>query len=597
MSNVRVQSAIKILFLAILVVALTAIGWGQSAHAANGNPTASFVAPEDGSTVTGVFDLEMVGAREQGGTASISKFCVTLNGAAYKSKQFYYGDNRFLGTTGSDGCFSSSGYGDPVFSIDSTSWVNGTHTFTFQVWDSNGRVSEVVSSTVISSNGNPTASFVAPEDGSTVTGVFDLEMVGAREQGGTASISKFCVTLNGAAYKSKQFYYGDNRFLGTTGSDGCFSSSGYGDPVFSIDSTSWVNGTHTFTFQVWDSNGRVSEVAELKLDVQKPRPTSSQGTYTQSKYDGSLKFAVTQPAQGGNLAKTWLMKVDGKKICEGTVTSSPEALICDFANTKVANGQHVANLVFILEDGQQYSPTADLVFSSNLTTRPTPSFSTFDYVDSRYEGVAKFSLIAPADSHQVIDVSCQIDGDANFAGYLLGDEQGVACEFDATKAPAGSHNVTVTLSLDDGRSLTNSQQFTSALTLRPLPILTKPTFKPSEWKGTFTVKISYPGESAQVDTLEWFLGSRLLETSQPYDGMTVANFAFDSTEIKNGSYKLSVLMTTKDGRTVKSFVTVKIKLLPPPPPPPTVRWDKKLSTNIWQQREHFGDYLHLGNTF
>ena len=169
------------------------------------------------------------------------------------------------------------------WSLDATSWTNGTHTFTIKVVDSTGKESSVVSRSVTVSIAIPTTSFTTPTAGQTLSGPFNLIATGAVATGSTAVIKQVCLTLDGAPIGEGAFRFGlgvtDNWVLGNSyysSTSGCWNTyNQQGSMVFgwSLDAGTFANGSHTFTIKVIDSTGKESSVVSRSVTVNNPPPT------------------------------------------------------------------------------------------------------------------------------------------------------------------------------------------------------------------------------------------------------------------------------------------------------------------------------------
>jgi hypothetical protein len=160
----------------------------------------------------------------------------------------------------------------------------------------------------IAAAGDPTVAWTEPTAGSTVTGNFRLRATYAVASGSTAQIAKVCLTKGGAPLSTYN-----------TGSDGCTPSSYWpstnGDSWL-LDSSGWTNGTHVFTIQVTDTNGRVSNVATISI-------TSNNASVTPPPNGGS----DGETPEGGSPTPTQALSVSCSKattqVCTVRVSSSP----------------------------------------------------------------------------------------------------------------------------------------------------------------------------------------------------------------------------------------------------------------------------------
>jgi hypothetical protein len=152
----------------------------------------------------------------------------------------------------------------PAWSFDSTTWTNGSYTFTFSALDSSGRTSNTVTQSLTVANQDPVVAFASPAANSTVAGKFTLKGTAAASSEGTASIYKICLKINGKkpttgtlAGENLAYYSDENS---------CMQYGVSTTPAWSFDSTTWTNGSYTFTFSAIDTSGRESnEVSRILI--------------------------------------------------------------------------------------------------------------------------------------------------------------------------------------------------------------------------------------------------------------------------------------------------------------------------------------------
>ena len=152
------------------------------------------------------------------------------------------------------------------WSFDTTTWANGSYTFTFYAIDSSGRQSNTATRVLNISNASPVATFTEPAEASTIAGQFSLKATAVPSASGTATISKLCLKINGAKPTSGGIVVGNTySFGGYADSNGCHSESDT-TVEWSFDTTTWANGSYTFTFYAIDSSGRQSNTATRVLN-------------------------------------------------------------------------------------------------------------------------------------------------------------------------------------------------------------------------------------------------------------------------------------------------------------------------------------------
>jgi hypothetical protein len=212
----------------------------------------------------------------------VSKVCLKINGKVPTSGYLnsgtsisFYADN--------EGCISSSST-SPYWEFDSTEWANGTYLFTYYAVDSSDRKSNSVTRSLTVANDNPIATISSPAEGSVNAGKFTLRGTAAPSPGGTATVSKVCLKINGKVPTSGYLnsgtsisFYADN--------EGCISSSST-SPYWEFDATAWANGTYLFTYNMYDSSGRVSNTAFRTLTISNANPVAN----------------LTSPSAGSNIS-------------------------------------------------------------------------------------------------------------------------------------------------------------------------------------------------------------------------------------------------------------------------------------------------------
>jgi hypothetical protein len=242
--------------------------------------------------------------------------------------------------------------------FDSTAWANGTHTFTVQVTDSNGKVSTVATTTVVTSNGPPTVSWSSPAAGTTVHGVFSLAGAAAPDPTGTAFIAKWCITVDGsplsqdaASANISGFANANSLYYANLDSSGCYSYNNATGSLLTgklgFDSTAWANGTHTFTVQVTDSNGKVSTVATTTVDVENPLPLIGEITLNQGADSLGAQVSWASSSDGPITVAKCDWAIDGvaysSQTCENNLSSPSIGLI--------KAGQHQLSVTLTFTNG------------------------------------------------------------------------------------------------------------------------------------------------------------------------------------------------------------------------------------------------------
>jgi hypothetical protein len=332
---------------------------------------------------------------------------------------------------------------------------------------------------------------------------------------------------------------------------------------------------------VTDSNGKVSSIASTSLEIQRPRPASSPGTYSQTNYVGSLEYVITQATNLNgvppNVGRFWTVKVDEREICRGYFGSPVK---CSFEAVNLANGEHKAKLVFLLDDGQVYLPTSELIFSSQLADRPLQSLGNLNYIENKYSARASVGFTALSGSSPIKKVECTIDSGVPSSGVL--ETNSAICSINGKGLSKGIHSLKVKLVLENGLEVMKGFSFTSSLTERPLPKLSPITlFSTSDWQAQFSLTLTKVADQPQLIGVYWFI-----DDAASYFGNSVKNnlylHKFDSTDLRNGTHRVRVEFHFADGQISKVQKNLKVSLLPPPPPAPTVVWNSNLKKFAWE---------------
>ena len=227
----------------------------------NTDPVASFISPKDKATVQGKFTLKGEVVRSNRNNNAISKICLKLNG---KKPVVGNLDGYDFSRYADENSCISYGSTTPNWFFDTTTWANGTYTFTFSALDSSGRVSNTVTQSLTVANQDPVVAFTSPAANSTVAGKFTLKGTAAASSEGTASISKICLKLNG---KKPVVGNLDGYDFSRYADENSCISYGSTTPNWFFDTTTWANGTYTFTFSALDSSGRESSEVSRVLTV------------------------------------------------------------------------------------------------------------------------------------------------------------------------------------------------------------------------------------------------------------------------------------------------------------------------------------------
>ena len=234
----------------------------------NEDPAATLVSPADGSITFGKFTLRGTATPSPNGTATVSKVCLKMNGKV-PSSGYYRGSYSFSSYADNEGCISTS-FTDPYWEFDATDWSNGPYVFTYYLVDTSGRKSNTVTRSLTVANDNPIATISTPAEGSVTAGKFTLRGAATVSSNGTATVNRVCLKVNGKV-PSSGYYRGSYSFSSYADNEGCISTS-FADPYWEFDATAWTNGTYLFTYNMYDSSGRISNTAFRNLTINNANP-------------------------------------------------------------------------------------------------------------------------------------------------------------------------------------------------------------------------------------------------------------------------------------------------------------------------------------
>ena len=247
----------------------------------NADPVATLVSPAEGSVNAGKFTLKGTAAASPGGTSTVDRVCLKLNGKVPTTGYLNNGYS-FSNYADREGCISTSST-TPYWEFDATDWTNGTYAFTYYAVDSSGRKSNLVTRSLIVANENPTATLLSPAEGSVNAGKFTLKGTAAASPGGTSTVDRVCLKLNGKVPTTGYLNNGYS-FSNYADREGCISTSST-TPYWEFDATDWTNGTYLFTYNMYDSSGRISNTAFRTLIISNANPVAN---FTSPTNDSSI---------------------------------------------------------------------------------------------------------------------------------------------------------------------------------------------------------------------------------------------------------------------------------------------------------------------
>jgi hypothetical protein len=252
-------------------------------------PTVSLTAPANGSTISGTITLS-ANASDNVGVTKV---------------EFYRDGTTLVGTA------TISPYS---VTDNTTGLANGSHSYTAKAYDAAGNSTVSAASTVTVNNADttpPTVSLTAPANGSTVSGTITLSATASDNVG-----------------VSKVEFYRDGTLVATD------TSAPY---TASDNTTSLVNGSHTYTAKAYDAAGNATTSAASTVTVSNdttPPTVSLTAPANGSTVSGTITLSATASDNVG-VTKVEFYR-DGALI--GTVTASPYNLSDN--TTSVPNGSH-----------------------------------------------------------------------------------------------------------------------------------------------------------------------------------------------------------------------------------------------------------------
>ena len=249
---------------------------------ANTNPSVVWTSTNN-STVAGKVSFKATATPATTGTASIKKWCLTVNGeeatnqyaASFTTQDANEGSYY---SSFSGGCWSGNwDIRKITLSYDTTKWENKAYTLVVKVTDSSDRESTAATLTFTTANTNPTIAWTSTNN-STVAGKVSFKATATPAATGTATIKKWCLTINGeeATNQSAASFIRQDGAEGSywdTFSNGCWSGPwDIRKITLSYDTTKNENKAYTLVVKVTDSSDRESTAATLTFITANPGP-------------------------------------------------------------------------------------------------------------------------------------------------------------------------------------------------------------------------------------------------------------------------------------------------------------------------------------
>ena len=369
----------------------------------------------DNTTVSGVFTIAARAWTASTGTATIKKWCLTVDGSPVTSdvgvNDATYSAVGYYGTFDAEtGCWSNSSYSltSAQFQWDSTAWANGSHTYAVTVTDTSNRTATSTTITVSVANTAPSVEW-STTDNTTVSGVFTIAARARSASTGTATIKKWCLTVDGSPVTSdvgvNDATYSEVGYYGTFDAEtGCWSSSSVHlrSAQFQWDSTAWANGSHTYAVTVTDTSNRTATSTTITLtrvdapSPPSPGPTTAAVAWSETA-DKSVTgiFTLSARALGSTTPasniKKWCLTVDGSPVTSNVAVNRYAYSDVGYSGTFNAETGCWSNSSYSLTSAQfRWDSTAwangshtyvvTVTDTSNRTaTSPTLTINTFNY--------------------------------------------------------------------------------------------------------------------------------------------------------------------------------------------------------------------------
>jgi len=560
-------------------------------------------------TVSGVFTVAASADTSSIGTATIKKWCLTVDGSPVTSNVAVTGDRDSwdLALFDADtGCWSRYSIYYPLpsgtFQWDSTAWTNGSHTYVVTVTDTSNRTATSPTLTVTVANAGPSVEW-STTDNRTVSGVFTVAASAWAASTGTATIKKWCLTVDGSPVTSNVAVTGDRDSwdLALFDADtGCWSRRNSYYPLtsgtFQWDSTAWTNGSRTFVVTVTDTSNRTATSPTLTVTVANTAPSVEWSTTDNRTVSGVFTVAASAWAASTGTAtiKKWCLTVDGLKVpsdvamgfednavtfnadtgCWSGVYSYDNLTSGTFQwdSTAWPNGSHT--YVITVTDTSNRTATSPTLTVAVANTAPSVEWSTTD--NRTVSGVFTVAASARAASTGTATIKkwcLTVDGSPLKRGTASVDYQ----TFDArtgcwsrdssdytsswavfsfrTAAWTNASRVLKIVVTDtSNRTATDSLTFTTNNPQPTTKVIDPTAGEIVDGSATFGLRVYHPGANSitswciRIKTTSCSSNVRVSTSGETATRTSTGTVSFDTSLWRNGSYSARFTATDSEGR-------------------------------------------------
>lgn len=252
--------------------------------------------------------------------------------------------------------------------LDTTLLTNGTHTLYARAYDVATNSTVSARTFVIVDNILPTITLTSPTEGSTVAGIFSLNVS----------------ATDNSAMQRIDFYRDEDILLG---------SDTTRTLRFFVNSTSLSNGAHTFYARVFDVAGNSTTSRPVSITVNNAADTMSPSVYIIRPESGTVLSGAVDLAVSANdlvgVSRVDFYRDNG--ILLGTDMTAPYSIVWNSALE--ANGRHALYVTATDNAGNSATSVTIVITTNNDTTGPNVTF-TAPLSGALVRGMVNFALAA-----------------------------------------------------------------------------------------------------------------------------------------------------------------------------------------------------------